>query len=401
MPKTTPNTFSAFLARFAADTRGSFALMMSFALIALFAAVGLSIDAHNLYKTRQDLQAALDGATLLVAKERLTDDAQIKARIEEYLATRPELPGVTVDSVSRTGNSYSASASLIEDTLFMFTVGIDEAKVAASASTTFDMRGLNLALVLDTTGSMRGRKIATLKEAAGDLIDGLESMNSNVIRASVVPFAQYVNVDASNRNAGWLDIDPGLRASWNGCVGSVAAPFHLQAQTRTRRVPAVAGNYCGAPLQPLTANMGDVRAAVDAMDARGWTYIPSGISWGWRSLTPEAPLRSSNNAASRGADNVMVVMTDGANTRAKSGPTHNSASRADADADTAALCTNAKADGIIIYTISYEITDAATRNLMRDCASSASNNFNADNAAQLRTAFNSIGQSVLSLRLTN
>lgn len=397
----TPKTTVTFLKRFARDTQGSFAVMMGFVFLALFAAVGLAIDAHNLYKTKQELQSSLDAATLMIAKARLSDQSEMEAIVEEYLATRPQLAGVTVDSVTRDGNNYSASASLTKDTLFMYTVGIPDAEVAAATSTTFDIRGLNIALVLDSTGSMRGSKMSTLKSAAGDLIDQLDALDSDVVQMSVVPFARYVNVGTTNMSAPWLDLPGSLRSSWEGCVGSLRAPLHLNADMGTNRVLAVDDSHCPSALQPLTNNLNNARQAVNNMNADGWTYIPSGISWGWRTLTTQQPLPAGANGASAGADNVMIVMTDGANTRSKSGLTHDTRNGNNANVVTARMCTNAKADGIIIYTISYEITDTVTRDMMQACASSAAHNFNADSAAELRSAFAQINQSVLSLRLTN
>ncbi len=64
---------------------------------------------------------------------------------------------------------------------------------------------MDVALVLDNTGSMRGRKLITLKKAAKDLVETLydSKTKDSEIKIGLVPFAQYVNVGMNNRNAWW------------------------------------------------------------------------------------------------------------------------------------------------------------------------------------------------------
>jgi len=62
-------------------------------------------------------------------------------------------------------------------------------------------------------------------------------------------------------------------------------------------------------------------------------------------------------------------MTDGENTRSKSQLTHEAQNINAANSKTARLCENVKNDEIEVYTITYALDDATTKNLMRDCAS--------------------------------
>ena len=100
-------------------------------------------------------------------------------------------------------------------------------------------------------------------------------------------------------------------------------------------------------------------------------------------------------------DKIMVVMTDGTNTRSQSGIGHGGQSQRDADKTTEQMCDNAKRDNITIYTIAYEITDTKTQNLLKECSSGPENFFNASNATQLRDAFKQIGVNLSNLRISS
>ena len=52
---------------------------------------------------------------------------------------------------------------------------------------------------------MKGDKIAALKTAADNLIDGLP--NDDSTQVGIVPFSAYVNVGLHNRHASWMDVE--------------------------------------------------------------------------------------------------------------------------------------------------------------------------------------------------
>jgi hypothetical protein len=63
------------------------------------------------------------------------------------------------------------------------------------------------------------------------------------------------------------------------------------------------------------------------------------------------------------------------------------------------LCTAMKRQGIIVYTVTFNLTDAATQALFRGCASQADYWFNSPTQADLRNAFRQIGSQLANLRL--
>jgi len=139
---------------------------------------------------------------------------------------------------------------------------------------------------------------------------------------SVVPFAQYVNVGPNNVNANWVNVVPQAgqsTASWNGCVGSRAGRLDARVDVAANApVPATTGlPECPTAITPLTKNLNTAKTAISGLDAKGWTYLPSGLSWGHRTLDSRAPFTQA--ASDRKTDKIMIVMTDGENTRSKSG----------------------------------------------------------------------------------
>ena len=69
------------------------------------------------------------------------------------------------------------------------------------------------------------------------------------------------------------------------------------------------------------------------------------------------------------------------------------------DSRLATTCTNAKADGVQVYTIAFQISDQNTVNMMRNCASKAAMAFDARSNSDLVDAFKRIADEITRLRL--
>jgi hypothetical protein len=73
------------------------------------------------------------------------------------------------------------------------------------------------------------------------------------------------------------------------------------------------------PITPLTdvtteEGLTTVTDAIDAMLANGATNVPEGIAWGWRVVSSGAPFTEGRPESEKGNDKVVIVLTDGANT---------------------------------------------------------------------------------------
>jgi hypothetical protein len=88
----------------------------------------------------------------------------------------------------------------------------------------------------------------------------------------------------------------------------------------------------------------------------------------------------------------------------KSDPTSASEARAQIDAKTLAACGNAKAQGIIVYTVGFSTPgdpiDAAGLDLLKKCATSTQMAYVANDSSAIVAVFEEIAKSIGGLRIT-
>ena len=446
--------------RFCEDRRGNVAMTSAGFLMAMAMVIAATVELARMASMKDGLQRALDAGILAAARLQDADDATRSALAQQFVDanlddrfaglgvtvavhTNPDTGGLsaTADVQTRPGfASLSEVASL--------PINVDsETRYAAR-------RKLELALVLDTTGSMDGDKLATLKTAATNLVNAIMLDGDDSVRVSVVPFARYVNVGLQHRNHFGIDApadDPGREVcttrveysgcyyepyscrfrrrwftcyrrvcstsqtitecetvdqrAWNGCVGSREAPRNTDILYPGTGVPGLLDITCSNPVTRLTSTKSTVRNAITALQASGATYIPSGLSWGWRALDHGHPFPdgADNNVPSEEqVVKAIVLMTDGANTRSKSESSayHNAYDVSDANAITSSLCTNVKAAGVDLYTIAFEVTDLTIQSLLQTCASEVHMHHNAANASALVQAFDDVARDLTALHIS-
>jgi von Willebrand factor type A domain len=155
-------------------------------------------------------------------------------------------------------------------------------------------------------------------------------------------------------------------------------------------------------LTELTGTKSTLDSQIDAMVATGETYIPAGVLWGWNMLDSQEPVMGAKTAAQMATlkgVKAMVLMTDGDNTLSATYPTHNGSDAAAADAKTAQLCTNMKADGISIFTVGFKVHKPSSLAMLSACASNSSQALTADDNVALTAAFDQIGASLAQIRV--
>jgi len=438
---------------FSHDESGNFAIIGAVTLAMLVGCLAIGVDVANGWSAKQRLQDTTDAIALMAARGEIEGQANLNAAAQEYFAlTYPGQSGanINLDSFTRTGDTVTIVASNNVNTYFASLLGKETLDIKTSSSAVYSNRNIDISMVLDTTYSMTGSKMSSLKLAANNLIDTFSDFENENLRVSVVPFAQYVNVGKSRRNAQWLAVPAdeiityqkrdvisrsncrtvtrnGTRdgvattrqgqqcdkvfgapytatytATWEGCVGSRQAPFHERADYAGRTIPGLLNNQakCGTEIRPLTANLNSAKQTISSLTADGNTYLPAGLAWGWRALDNQEPLTEASAMPSDKTDKVMILMTDGENHNSKNGLLHNGNARGKADQTTRRLCERIKNDDIQVFTIAYEVTDTPTQNMLRKCASGNGNFFNASNAQQLNQAFQAIGASLNETRLT-
>lgn len=190
---------------------------------------------------------------------------------------------------------------------------------------------------------------------------------------------------------------------------------------------------CGEQVTPLVAEKTTVLNAIDAMEpwSFGGTATPLGLAWGWRVISPEwrglwngSPSHLPMDHEAPFMDKVIVVLTDGQNyfidrdywpdedfpgisdytaygRITDMGHTSTGDARDDLDDRFGRICSNIKADDIIIYSITFGSTpDSDTQTAFRNCATNTDFYFHAPTAASLEDAFETIGRQLSNLRLS-
>lgn len=301
-------------------------------------------------------------------------------------------------------------------------------------------------------------RLAALKSAASDLVKTVTANPKADVKIAVVPFVDYVNIGTSLRSATWLSVPadktvtgtetckdvqtyknvncvkktgtrvrdgvtetytydqcdkvpdkivkqcttPVTKYIWNGCVGTRTAPNQIEPDVIDGNlVPGLQNVSCGNAITPLTNNQGQVQSAISTMKGVNETYVPSGLLWGMAVLTPNAPYTEARpfDKTNRDPRKVMVVMTDGANTKSLKQPFHNGSNAADANTYTTNSCKKAKALGIEVFTIAFDVTDTTTKTMLEGCATSSAHYFDATGSSGIQTAFKNIGESLRVLRI--
>lgn len=202
-----------FPKRFGSDRRGVTALTFAISAMVLVAIVFAAIDAARFSAARVELQDALDASIVAAAVTNATDSTTLNrvggAFMTAQLKGSPNLltPKVTFTPGAK---SVSGVATADVDPVFMdlFTRSFIHLEVHSQVVRGQDQT-LELAMVLDTTGSMQGTKIDTLKTASASLITKvMEGNTKGEAKIGIVPFAQYVNMGIASRYESWAQVDP-------------------------------------------------------------------------------------------------------------------------------------------------------------------------------------------------
>lgn len=174
------------------------------------------------------------------------------------------------------------------------------------------------------------------------------------------------------------------------------------------------------PIVPMTNVKAILTDAIENMLAEYTTNIATGLVWGWRVISPSQPF---NEGASYTDDDYIksiILLTDGDNV-ISSRNNHNesdfsgynfvadgrlgtttSANAAvdELDDKTSEICENIKAKGIILYTITFQVSSNSTKNLMKNCASSDEKYFDSPSGDQLSNIFGIIAKELSNLRIS-
>lgn len=196
--KTPPSGHASRWRRLLADRSGAVAIYFVLTLIPLMVAVGAAVDISRAYLVKQRLCYALDAAGLAVGSSNGTTE-QLNQVLQSYFTANypaAELGVPSTPILVQNANILSVSADATVDTTLMKVVGVGSTTVSCSAEITRSSSSLEVALVLDVTGSMSGQRIVDLKVGASDLVDIVvqDIQAPFYTKLAIAPYSAGVNV---------------------------------------------------------------------------------------------------------------------------------------------------------------------------------------------------------------
>jgi Flp pilus assembly protein TadG len=424
--------------RFVRNRDGNIGMMFAFTLVPMLAAVGTAFDYSRGSDVRTVVASAVDSTALAMARRAAAlTDAQLQAEAQKHFSavmSQQKIGDVALApvTVKREGKNVRVTATGDMGTNFMQMFGYNRMPINIFGVAAYGQKKIELALVLDNTGSMGwNNKMQELKKATMGLIDQAEKIaptGSGLMQVSIVPFDTQVRVDANtHRYQSWLafkedaapaafnDIRPTMaaKAAWQGCLVDRAEPHDVSARTPSVALPgtlhpAVNCNQNLARIRPLTDKWGDLRQTVNEMKPSGCTNITIGARYGLATLSDQGPLAGGASFGDKTTDKYMVILTDGDNTQNRFvNDCSQSGNRQLIDTKTKSICdliTGRRVEGgqaqpynVKVFTV--RVIDGNAQ-LLRSCATEPGMAKEVTSAAEISAVFTEILSQISGVRLT-
>ncbi len=335
-----------------------------------------------------------------------------------------------------------------------------ELEVGTSSTARFPINHVEVTVIVDVTGSMRSH-IGALKRASRSVLDALLPVGTNVeksrIRVAFVPYSEGVRLHASDAQTATFTVSHGscVHERIRDQAATDVAHDYEDDDGKTDYIGSIF-KECPkkAEVVPLTADRNKIEASISDLEANGYTAGQTGIAWGWYTISPKwagfwpedsQPLAYDTKNMRKYA----IFMTDGEFNRYyyaedyedvdqdRDSQIEDGDNRGDrsvgsnpvgskyftrpenikfakdvtwkeelssGELGTASvraknICTNMKAKNITIYSVYYG-SGVSAKSVMKDCATSDSTFYNADNESQLVEAFDKIANDIKSIYLS-
>ncbi len=445
--------------RLARSERGGVAIMFGLAFPVVAVLSFFAVDFSRASMARQSMQEALDSAALIAARSAATTsdgiDAVGDAAFTAELPTPTILQGVAPNSSGRisnvtftlTGTKVTASAVATVTPLLAGVYLAPTITLHTSTEVTRSSNNIEVAMVLDNTGSMAGQRIQDLKDAASNLVDIVvqDVQTPFYTKVAVVPYNMGVNVGAyatqvrGSYTAGTCNTpgcasykftNPSSQSKTFAITNCVSERTGANAFTDASPIVAPLGRNYAAPtngcvagqIMPLSSDKTALKASINAMTAGGSTGGHIGVAWGWYLVSPNFGYLwpTASQPAAYGADKlikVVILMTDGEynstycngviskDSTTGSGATTDhincNAPNGNSYLQAQTLCTNMKAAGVIVYTVGFDvIATPAAQSLIANCATDSAHVYLPADGTALKDAFAAIAEDISNLRIS-
>ena len=396
---------------FSRCSSGNVAIMFGLVIVPFVSFGGISVDFAKASRETSRIQSALDAAVLAGGRA-----FQVSGDINDAKSTAAfyfnQQTGYTLkqNDVNETTFVLTAGSTEAVPTSFMGVLSdrFDTLTVSASAQAQLEREidgdDVEVSLMLDITGSMRGQRIADLKAAGKDLVSILLRDEETTTRIALAPFSHAVNAGPY-----YQAVTNQAPTAGNTCVversTSRAYTDHPPSASNGyfNRFPAYGSYYVcpRAEIVPLSSDKQLLLNRIDTLPTHGTTAGHLGTAWAWYLIsarwsgvfpTARAPRNSLD-----GVQKITVLMSDGQyNRKWFNNPT--------SDGQARRVCDQMKqaSNGIEVYAVGFELEEGSSAyNRLKNCATDSAHFFPAGNGDELKAAFRAIAFKIAELRLVN
>ncbi|QPC90268.1 pilus assembly protein [Mesorhizobium sp. INR15] len=439
---------------FARHSGGNFAVLFGLAASVLALGAGFSVNVSQLYNARSSLQGVVDAAVTSTARDLTTGvikETDANKSVQNFLDANStagilEANQIVLDKLTLDKTANTVQADVHVDVALYFPIfGLgDKQRVTASTTSLYSDKTIEVAMMLDVTGSMAGQKIKDLRTAASNAVDsfiGNQDPSKPRVRVSIVPYANSVNAGALAASSVYVETNVSQRKQAPG--NASAQPASVSASygnCATERKGADQYSDAGpassmvnrdfwlsqfakdsgtaacpvATLVPLTADPAALKNVIKNLVASGGTAGHVGVQWAWYMLSENwgSVMKASERPAKMDPKKVAkyaILMTDGEFNLSYFDATdasdvYNSAGKEPTRTAAKKLCAAMRAKGIEIFTIGFKLDEANAVTTLQDCANpdtgSVKHFYQAANGGELDSAFQTIARNIETLALT-
>jgi Flp pilus assembly protein TadG len=476
------------LRRLIGDRSGNVAMMFAMIAIPLSGAVGLAVDMARVYHVNLATQSALDSSALAagrVAQVEKTETLSKAFKSASAYFDEAKPTAVVVSTIEFSPNDqqteFKVTATSWVRTPFLGVLNIfnyrgsqDDApsackgnfygcvKLVTSATAQICLNcsdtgsgnadegtNLEISMMLDITGSMKGTPLTDMKAAAKDLIDIViwNDQSKYTSRVAIAPFSSAVNLgsyftaitgksddpdpdgDGYNYGSECYNAKGNLITSGSkSCVGKSKYKVKYYApcvyerkgtEAATDKAPTDSSTWLepttvsttknptcspASAIVPLTTDRAKLKSAIDNFAASGSTAGQLGTAMAWYLISPNWkdvwPLESRPTPyGTEKVSKIAVLMTDGEYNSIYGD--QDSANVTTAFNQAKALCAGMKAKSITVYTVGFNLDTSAAKSMLKSCATSDSHYYDTSGGDALKAAFRDIALKISKLRLTH
>jgi Flp pilus assembly protein TadG len=437
---------------FAGDARGDVAILFGLMALVLFAMIGLAVDYGRFVNARSQTIAATDAAVLAGARALQTNGGDQAAALKVAQAyytqatkNRLSLTNDTINfAISDNATAMVTTGNATINTPFMGLAGTSSLPILRKDGSDYSKAvlavggnaelNLEISMMLDITGSMKGQKLTDMKSAASDLINIVvwTDQSKYTSKVAIVPFAYDVRLPAAaftkatgssktsepcvvERTGSEKYTDAAPQSGQYVMVHNEATTSKKHGKTTTTYDPTCNLSLSAEAL-PLTSVKQTLLDKISGLSATGSTAGHIGTAWAWYMLSPNwASLwSSSSKPAEYGTDNlrkIAVLMTDGEyNTQYTTNGVSdgsnsltycpNAANGVCASAQAVSQCDGMKAKGIEVYTVGFQLDNQTAIDTLSSCATDAAHFYNSTTGDALKAAFRDIALKISTLYLS-